>query len=127
MQNTSVGELRQRLQKFNKTWNDFNAAQAAIEELEDGTEQERNHEEKRNTFEEKYFQIASEFETLIEHKSEAQMPNVHHVPQNLREDALAIHGSAGSNNHLKLPRVNLPTFAGTFEKWIPFRNTSKYD
>jgi len=23
---------------------------------------------------------------------------------------------------LKLPRVNLPTFAGTFEEWIPFRN-----
>jgi len=34
-QNTSIVELRQRLQKFNETWADFNAIQTVIEDIED--------------------------------------------------------------------------------------------
>ena len=69
IRNTSVIELRQRLLKFNETWSDFNAAQAAIEEIEQGLENARNHEKERFSFEERYFHIASEIETLIESKT----------------------------------------------------------
>lgn len=31
-------------------------------------------------------------------------------------------GTNFPNEHLKLPRVTLPTFSGKYEQWIPFRN-----
>ncbi|XP_071648481.1 uncharacterized protein [Temnothorax longispinosus] len=38
------------------------------------------------------------------------------------EGTPATQRSICTNDHLKLPRVDLPTFSGTFEEWIPFRN-----
>lgn len=65
-QNTSLIELRQRLHKFNETWDVFNELQSAIEEIETSPEDEPRHSEERRCFEEKYFAIASELESLIE-------------------------------------------------------------
>ncbi|XP_025995820.2 uncharacterized protein LOC105202869 [Solenopsis invicta] len=121
-QNTSVVELRQRLKKFSETWNDFNTVQTAIEEIQDSPEDARGHDEERATFEERYFQIATELEILIENKTRNQMLTADHTPQLLRGGTPATQGSVGINDHLKLPRVNLPTFAGAFEEWMPFRN-----
>jgi len=49
----------------------------------------------------------------------SQIINLSQIPWQTRERTLATLGS-GDNNHLKLPRVNLPTFAGLFDERIPF-------
>jgi len=124
VQNTSVIELRQRLQKFNETWDIFNGIQSAIEEIETGTEDESRHDEERQQpfFKERYFATMSAFESIIEGKlSTITNVNLNQTSRHLRETIPATYGS-GSNDHVKLPRVNLPTFAGSFEEWIQFRN-----
>lgn len=120
-QGIAIAELRQRLQKFNETWDSFNVTQSAIEDIEDDPENAEGHERERNLFEEKYFHIASELETLIDRKLAAQTPGLNQIPRELREGTPATYATS-ANDHLKLPRVNLPTFSGTFEQWIPFRN-----
>lgn len=121
-QNTSVIELRQRLQKINQTWDGFDI-QAAIEDLEVNPDDVTGHNEERRSFEEKYFSITSDLETLIERKVGApHMLSVNQVPRNLLEGTPTMQGSSALNEHLKLPRVNLPTFAGAFEDWMQFRN-----
>jgi len=123
VQNTSVAELRQRLQRFTETWDHFNEIQAAIEEIQADSEEVISEEEERNSFEEKYFAIASRLEMLIEDKIRPiHTANVNMVPRDIREGTPATMGSVPSNEHLKLPRVNLPTFSGPFEEWMPFRN-----
>lgn len=121
-QEVAVAELRQRLQKFNETWDSFNVTQSAIEDIEDDPENEEDHEQERNSFEEKYFHIASELETLIESKLAAQRPGLDQLSHDLREGTPATYAASSTNDHLKLPRINLTTFSGTFEQWIPFRN-----
>jgi len=123
VQNTSVVELRQRLQRFTETWDHFNEIQAAIEEMQADAEEVISEEEERNSFEEKYFTIASRLEMLIEDKVRPMhTARVDIVSRDIREGTPATMGSIPSNEHLKLPRVNLPTFSGPFKEWTPFRN-----
>lgn len=49
-------------------------------------------------------------------------PGLNQLPRNVREGTPATFGSNMANEHLKLPRVNLPAFTGSFEEWTPFRN-----
>ncbi|XP_011169783.2 uncharacterized protein LOC105202801 [Solenopsis invicta] len=122
LQNTSLIELRQRLHKFNETWDVFNGIQASIEDIECEADYSASHDEERRLFEERYFAITSKLESLIEAKvGSTQALNLSHVPRFTREGTPATQGSS-ANEHLKLPRINLPTFAGSFEDWIPFRN-----
>lgn len=123
VQNTSVVELRQRLQRFSETWDNFNEIQALIEEIQGESEELVIEEEERRVFEEKYFAISSKLEMLIEGKlGPTHALNVSGVHRAVREETPATFGSLPANDHLKLPRVNLPTFSGTFEEWTPFRN-----
>jgi len=80
------------------------------------------HDEERHCFEDKYFAIISEFEALIESKlSTSPSAGLSQVSRHIRDGTPVTQGS-GVSDHLKLPRINLPTFAGLFDDWIPFRN-----
>lgn len=82
-----------------------------------------NHEEERAPFEERYFSITLVLEMIIENKLESmRLANLTQMPRELRERTPATQGSNVRNDHLKLPGVNLPTFSGNFDKWMPFRN-----
>ncbi|XP_024868252.1 uncharacterized protein LOC112452345 [Temnothorax curvispinosus] len=122
VRNTSIVELRQRLHKFNETWDNFDRIQTEIEEIQVSPDDARNHDEEKRSFEERYFAITSELETMIESKMGSAAHNLNQVPRNLREGTPATQGSIFTNDHLKLPRVNLPTFSSAFQEWIPFRN-----
>ncbi|KYN07218.1 hypothetical protein ALC62_01818 [Cyphomyrmex costatus] len=120
-QGVSLIELRQRLHKFNESWDIFNGVQSAIEEIETSADDTANHDEERHAFEERYFAISSELEALLEAKLGSRSSvSLSQISRQVREGTPASFG--GSNDHLKLPRVNLPTFSGEFEEWIPFRN-----
>lgn len=116
--NVSVAELRQRLQKFSELWTTFDNNQTLIEELE--PEDITEHGEERAEFENKYFSITADLETIIESKVEG--PNPFQMPRGMRENTPATQGSNHPNEHLKLPRVNLPSFSGKFDEWMPFHN-----
>ncbi|XP_018368526.1 PREDICTED: uncharacterized protein LOC108764680 [Trachymyrmex cornetzi] len=122
VQSASPVELRQRLHKVNETWDAFNDVQSAIEEIEITSDNTDSHDEERRAFEEKYFAIASGLEALIE--ARLGLGSIVNLNQNSRREREGTPATLGGSNsdHLKLPRVNLPTFAGTFEEWMPFRN-----
>ncbi|XP_018394542.1 PREDICTED: uncharacterized protein LOC108773280 [Cyphomyrmex costatus] len=122
LEQTSVSELRQGLNKVKETWGNFSSVQAAIEEIENAPEHVDNHNEERNIFEDRYFSIAAGLETLIERKLTAQSPNLAQVTRGSRGGTPFAQESSVATEHLKLPRVNLPTFSGAFDEWIPFRN-----
>jgi len=120
VQNMSVVELRQRLQRFTETWDHFNEIQTAIEKMQANAQEVVSEEEERNSFEEKYFIIASRLEMLIDNKIRPMhTANVNIVPRDIREGTPAIIRSIPSNEHLKLPRVNLPTFSGRRMNAVP--------
>lgn len=52
-------------------WDAFNDAQSMIEEIE--PQDEEAHMQQRNTFEDKYFSITVELETLISNKEEGML------------------------------------------------------
>lgn len=123
----SIIELHQRLRKVSELWGSFNEAQSAIEELESEEANEPTHLLERDTFESRYFAVT--VETLIERKSAAERAahasrqiNTTANTSSYRESTPASQASNISNEHLKLPRVMLPTLSGKYEEWIPFRN-----
>lgn len=123
VRNVPLVELRQRLQKFSELWEIFDATQAGIEELEIEPDSVAHHEEERVLFEERYFSITSDLDMMIEGKLEAmRSANPNQRPREFREGTPSTQGSNVPNDHLKLPRVNLPTFSGNFDEWMPFRN-----
>jgi len=120
--NTSLIELRQRLHKFNETWDIFNGIQETIEEIEMSPDDAARHDEERCCFEDKYFAILFELESLIESKLSTILgASLSQVSRHIREGTLVTHES-GISDYLKLPRINLPTFASSVDEWIPFRN-----
>lgn len=49
-------------------------------------------------------------------------PQNAYVSQIQHEGTSSGSGNNAANEFLKLPRVNMPTFSGKYEKWISFRN-----
>lgn len=119
--NVTIIELRQQLQKFSENWELFNSTQSSIEELETDPEESVAHEKERNVFERRYFEISAELEFLIESRAPTSRP-VNQDFRDVREETPVTQESIVANDRLKLPRVNLPSFSGSFEEWIPFRN-----
>lgn len=103
-------------------WDLFNTIQSEIEEVE--IENAGRHEEERKEFERKYFSLAAELESIIQNKTvSAHHNDLLNFENNLRasrEDGNQTNNM--SNNHLRLHRINLPTFSGDLEDWIAFRN-----
>lgn len=122
---TTIVELRQRLQRFVGLWDNFNEAQSGIEAIESSDEFEQVHQNERESFEARYFEITIDLETLIERKEQETRGNLAQHESNsqpLRDGTPSMLSNNVANDHLKLPRVTTPTFSGKYEKWIPFRN-----
>lgn len=115
--NVSIFELHQRMHRFTESWEQFNAVQMEIEEIE--TDTPDKHEEEREEFENRYFSITSSLEAMIENKtivenstvaaSNGRM-NVYEMPINQISNV--------PNDHLRLPRINLSVFSGSIEDYV---------
>jgi len=62
----------------------------------------------RMRFEEKYYSVITLATTMLESETKPVVENKLHV------DAI---------NHVKLPRINLPEFDGSYEHWLEFHDT----
>lgn len=119
--NVSVIELRQRHTKFRECWQAFEDAQSEIEILNnvDGAEeQEVACEGERQAFEERYFAVDAKFEELLIGTADQIGPD----PFARLGPVGNRNGMQASNATMRLPRIELPTFAGAYEDWRPFHD-----
>ncbi|XP_067209986.1 uncharacterized protein [Linepithema humile] len=117
----SVVELRQRQAKFRESWKVFDKAQSRIELFEADEGQEAVHNNERQVFEDRYFEIDTKFEELIIAATAPENtlgPNPFGAltPQNTQDNGQP------PNINVRLPRIDLPSFAGSYEDWRPFRD-----
>lgn len=104
----NVKELKLRLRKLEESWKEFEAVQEQIELLDDQTD----HALEREDFETQYFGLCSKVET---HVAEVEMKNSSRSHLHRRTTINAI--------PIKLPTINLPTFSGKYDEWLPFFDT----
>lgn len=106
-ENKPLAELKKRLQVVEENiLKDFNAVQSSIELLDPEQGEERNE------FENKYFETVARAENVI---SNTILPPVGEISN--QSDSMPL------NNTVKLPTIQLPTFQGSYEKWLEYHDT----
>ncbi|XP_062701167.1 uncharacterized protein LOC134285118 [Aedes albopictus] len=111
-------QIRFRLEKLEAKWDEFEEAQADIEETDDHEENMEAHREVRENFEEMYFEVRAGLVGKLPHNTQT------HSTQG---PSLSVSQSESTNVHayVRLPQINLPEFDGSFDKWLPFHDTFK--
>lgn len=92
---SKVNELAARLSKVNEYWDEFESVQYAIEELENGEEQD----EERNAFTKLFFEV------------------VHPSSSNTQSSNVRV------KTEVKLPPMKIPMFNGSYKQWLEFHDT----
>jgi len=98
--------------KVAETWEQFNGIQTKIEEIEEDADISIEREE----FEESYFDIISRFNQLIIEREAVVTQG--QVPTQFQHTE-----TQAQTNNLRLPKIELPTFAGGYEEWYAFYDT----
>lgn len=102
-----VAQLEERKIKLEAYWAEYNALQTQLEMLCDTESNDRI------MFEDSFYALSSRIRDMIN-------------PRNMI--AATVSSSAVSNSseavaHVRLPKLDLPTFSGKYEEWFPFRDT----
>ncbi|XP_071050692.1 uncharacterized protein [Onthophagus taurus] len=101
--NKNIAELKTRLKRLEKLWDEFDNIQTEIEENEKGDEQSQSTE--RETFENKYFEVISRAEGITELNKSVNKTTI-----------LDTYSQFSAN----VPSWNLPQFKGSYEEWLRF-------
>jgi len=109
-----VAQLLERKAKI-ETWSQFDKVQAEIESLQHSAEFLDVHESDRADYEEMYYVIAK-FQNLITDRNSVSLPEDEAHPATVNRERPIV-------NSLKLPRIDLSSFSGTYEEWYPFHDT----
>ncbi|XP_018378048.1 PREDICTED: uncharacterized protein LOC108770819 [Trachymyrmex cornetzi] len=112
----NTAQLSERKAKIEATWSQFDEVQSEIEELLDSADMLETHELDRNEFEETYYDITSRFQELIISRGATSNPVTETRPANINRNRV-------SGTSLKLPKIDLPSFSGSYEEWYPFHDT----
>lgn len=113
-------ELEVRLSKIEKLYDDFDNLQTEIE-LQPKADPDEQSEERRQ-FETLYFEVVSAAKHL---QSMSSNPQAEALPTQVSSgtkgrDALTLDKI---NNFVRLPRIDPPTFDGSYQNWLEFRDT----
>ncbi|XP_072392311.1 uncharacterized protein [Diabrotica undecimpunctata] len=111
-------DLENRLSKAEELLEVFNEAQLLIETNDPDCEinYDTIYAIERQSFEDKYFKIISDTKKLMS----SRQPT---VSSDSRSDIGSITASPTNTSNIKLPSLNLPTFDGTFDQWLFFRDS----
>jgi len=105
-------ETAARLERVETIWKEFDAVQT---ELEDINEAELQSQE-RDSFENKFYQAVTRAKNITAiHASNAlpeRIAQIANQPINIIQP-----------NKLRLPTIDIPKFDGSWDKWLPFRDT----
>ncbi|XP_050294309.1 uncharacterized protein LOC126734653 [Anthonomus grandis grandis] len=112
---TDLVELKMRAQKADQLLEDFNAAQLKIAATETDIDFDE-HDSESEQFENKFYRITSEVSKFLIDQMQPQVltPNVETNLASNSNDDLA---------NIRLPPINLPTFDGSYDQWLFFRDT----
>lgn len=105
--NPDASQLRERLTKLRASWHVYDEIQTQIEELE-----EANDPLERGMFEDSYFELVSRAERYIAVAVTDQQVRANNTDPN-------------TTRVIKLPTINLPTFDGSYDKWLCFYDNFK--
>ncbi|XP_047035937.1 uncharacterized protein LOC124641777 isoform X4 [Helicoverpa zea] len=107
-------ELEGRLRKFDALYDEFDNLQLEIEVLSDKPDEAYGE---RAKFEERYHAVAAQARSLL-------------ISADAGVDGGSVAGSADKStgasfrhNFVRLPKINLPTFDGSYQCWLEYRDT----
>jgi len=95
-------QLKLRASKLESYFSEFEELQEQIEIIDEGDSQNKE----RDEFENNYYELLAEAEVKLNAK-----------------DTYACTAEVKTETHMKLPTINLPTFAGNFENWLLFKDS----
>lgn len=106
-------QIETRLVKSEALLEEFNDTQFDIEAIDKETTQV-DHNDERDRFEENYYCVISKAKDILDKKPVAALE------QSLTNSN---NQSLPTQNQIKLPQLDLPTFNGTLDKWLFYRDT----
>ncbi|CAK9834544.1 hypothetical protein ANTRET_LOCUS11060 [Anthophora retusa] len=112
-QSSSITELQKRLEKITPIYEKFDTIQCQIESSVDGTPSAEEHAGVRDFFENSFFELTALAEDIIS-RSQLQRAQSTQMPT-------PVSSISGTENRVKLPTIELPTFDGTYNNWIKDR------
>jgi len=102
-----AAQLEKRKLKLDQYWLDYNAIQSQLEVL---NENETND---RVAFEEAYYTLSAKIRELLFATGPLVRTVIAASPSNVSD-------TRDSIVHVRLPKLNLPTFSGKYDEWFPF-------
>jgi len=100
-----AAQLEERKLKLDQYWLDYNAIQSQLEVLDE------NETNDRVAFEEAYYTLSAKIRELL--ASPLARTVIAASPSNVFD-------TRDSVVHVRLPKLNLPTFNGKYDEWFPF-------
>lgn len=127
---SEVIELEERIEKVKNILDEFEPLQIQIELLSVTNEEVEKQERERSSFEDCFYSNMAEAKSLFNElrpipKSVEQVfiNNSHQMQNNQGQDSVQVQGVVGGfEEGVKLPDIKLPTFNGTHEAWLEFRD-----
>ncbi|XP_028158327.1 uncharacterized protein LOC114351347 [Ostrinia furnacalis] len=105
-------DLEGRFSKFDALYADFDALQLDIEVQSDAPDSEY---EERAQFEERYHALAAQARSLL---ASAGSGDSESVTSSASKSGASLH-----NNFIRLPKIDLPNFNGSYQCWLEYRDT----
>ncbi|NEV48973.1 DUF1759 domain-containing protein, partial [Wolbachia pipientis] len=128
-----IAYLKQRKEKFDAYWNQFNELHMQIVELLELSSDLENVENLKidqevdcAAFEESYFITAAKIDAMIASScASASVSNMQNSPleSNVSGQAPLVQGYVRDISQVHLPKIAIPKFSGNYEDWYPFYNT----
>lgn len=117
--NRTKGYLEGRLSGLDEIWQHVCDADEKMESFKDDNNKEDEYFENDQfgQMEEKYYQLKGELKDLLDafQPQQQQQPNANHNGNHNPNEA-------SKESKVKLPKIELPTFSGSYHTWISFKN-----
>lgn len=113
----TLAQLSERREKLEKLWEKYDSIQRQIEDLAPAEESDRE------SFEGAFFALSGKIRNILNPQPRRGSGSAEHSNTAGGSD----HDSNVGDNrdrsvHMRLPKLNLPTFSGKYEEWLPFSN-----
>ncbi|XP_029162785.1 uncharacterized protein LOC114934279 [Nylanderia fulva] len=116
-------DITERKVKLSDLWDQFEAVQSHIEtiEKEDPANTDKDallarQIQQRDSFENPYFHLVSRYDTVLEHFDRREATaSISNELNNV--------GNIARQSRVKLPKIELPVFSGSYEDWYSYQDT----
>ncbi|CAG4976903.1 unnamed protein product [Colias eurytheme] len=103
-----IGELELRISKLDSLYAQFDETQTRLECISDNLDLQLAE---RDEFENRYYKVLGQGQDMLNNYKKSQIP----LPSECGSHS-------GKRNPVKLPTIQIPTFCGSYTRWIEFRD-----